>query len=110
MYFTLLNSTNDDGRCATLAGVRDGEEKDHAFLGLCALLRQDAQAGLPVFSPLCAALSSWHAPNPESQVQRECAELARALKATLEARGQWDAAVRTLTPAVAQKLQQAYGI
>lgn len=32
-------------RCAALRGIRDDIEKEHAFLGLCALLRLNPQVG-----------------------------------------------------------------
>lgn len=33
-------------RCAALRGIRDDIEKEHAFLGLCALLRLNPQVRL----------------------------------------------------------------
>ncbi|KAL6784947.1 TRN1 [Auxenochlorella protothecoides x Auxenochlorella symbiontica] len=95
--------------CSVLAGVRDGEEKEHSVRGLCALLAGDAGPALQAFVPLCAVLASWKA-IPGAEVLAESAQLLQGLKAQLQAMSQWDAAMRSLSPAVAQKLAAVYGV
>ncbi|RMZ52138.1 hypothetical protein APUTEX25_001528, partial [Auxenochlorella protothecoides] len=96
-------------QCSVLAGVRDGEEKEHSVRGLCALLAGDAGPALQAFVPLCAVLASWKA-IPGAEVLAESAQLLQGLKAQLQAMSQWDAAMRSLSPAVAQKLAAVYGV
>lgn len=50
-------------RCAALRGIRDDIEKEHAFLGLCALLRLNPQvSGRSCVLPCpCPLLSFWRA-------------------------------------------------
>jgi transportin-1 len=45
--------------CMSLRMIRDDTEKEHAFLGLCAMLHQNPSVGLASIVPLCLAISSW---------------------------------------------------
>ena len=45
--------------CGALRSIRDDVEKEHAFLGLAALLRLNPEAALDAWSELCEALASW---------------------------------------------------
>lgn len=45
--------------CAALRSIRDDVEKEHAFLGLAALLRLNPEAALDAWGALCEALASW---------------------------------------------------
>ena len=45
--------------CAALRSIRDDVEKEHAFLGLAALLRLNPEAALDAWAALCEALASW---------------------------------------------------
>lgn len=77
--------------------------------GLCAILREGTGPALQAFVPLCAALASWKAA-PGAEVLAESGQLLQGLKASLQAVGQWDAAIGSLSPAVAQKLAAVYGV
>ncbi|EFN51057.1 hypothetical protein CHLNCDRAFT_59360 [Chlorella variabilis] len=89
--------------CAALRGIRDDIEKEHAFLGLCALLRLNPQGAGGCFTVLCGAIVSWRHVGCEG-LHNELIQLMQGYKAQLTGMGQWDAAMATLQPAVQQKL------
>jgi transportin-1 len=96
------------GWCRALRGVRDGAEKEHAFLGLCALLRRNPAAGAAAFTPLCEAAVSWRR-LPEGAVRSELVQGMGSYRDQLVALGQWDQAMAALAPAAAAKLAELLG-
>ncbi|KAI3424477.1 hypothetical protein D9Q98_010027 [Chlorella vulgaris] len=89
--------------CAALRGIRDDIEKEHAFLGLCAVLRLNPQGAGNCFTPLCEAIVSWRHVGCEG-LHNELIQLMQGYKLQLTGMGQWDAAMASLTPPVQQKL------
>ena len=92
--------------CAALAAVRDGPEKQQAFLGLCALVKGNPTAGLRGFAVVCEALASWQEAPPE--VARESMALLGQFQAHLAALGQWQGYWTTVRPVMRTKLQAMY--
>jgi hypothetical protein len=91
---------------------QDGTEKVHAFRGLLALLHHNLDAAKPSFTSLCAAIASWGKPPPP--LEGELCQLMKSLRASLEAVGQWDAALRkveadTYTPRIRTRILQYCG-
>ncbi|PRW61530.1 transportin-1-like isoform X1 [Chlorella sorokiniana] len=89
--------------CAALRGIRDDIEKEHAFLGLCALLRLNPQGAGNCFTALCEAIVSWRHVGCEG-LHNELIQLMQGYKEQLTQMGQWQAAMASLNPAVQQKL------
>lgn len=89
--------------CAALRGIRDDIEKEHAFLGLCAVLQLNPQGAGNCFPSLCEAIVSWRHVGCEG-LHNELIQLMQGYKAQLAGMGQWDAAMASLDPAVRQKL------
>ena len=89
--------------CGALRGVRDGGEKEHAFLGVCALLRANPLAGAGAFTPLCEAVVSWRELSCEG-LRNELIQVMAGYKAQLVGMGQWENALASLSPPAAQKL------
>ena len=50
-------------RCTALRGIRDDVEKEHAFLGLCALLQLNPQVSLRLLCILRAGAAGWRCCN-----------------------------------------------
>ena len=91
---------------AALAAVRDGLEKQHAFLGLCALIKGNPAAGLAGFAIVCEAFASWQEAPPE--VARDTMALLGQFHVHLAAQGQWQGYWETVRPVMRSKLLATY--
>ncbi|KAL6765647.1 ARM repeat-containing protein [Haematococcus lacustris] len=92
--------------CQALRNVRDDVEKEHAFLGLCALVQANPQAALAPpqnFHALAAALVSWRVIT-SAALRQAIKGLLGGLQATLAAAGQWQGALDSLGTPTATKL------
>ncbi|GFH23767.1 transportin-1-like isoform X1 [Haematococcus lacustris] len=92
--------------CQALRNVRDDVEKEHAFLGLCALVQANPQAALTPpqnFHALAAALVSWRVIT-SAALRQAIKGLLGGLQATLAAAGQWQGALDSLGTPTATKL------
>ena len=96
--------------CQALRAVRDDVEKEHAFLGLAAMLRANPAAGAPpAFASLCEAVTSWRLPLRSRALAEELASLMRAYRAGAGPHA-WGAAVSGLGPGVREKLGAMCGV
>eukprot|EP00884_Botryococcus_braunii_P019984 jgi/Botrbrau1/666/Bobra.0161s0050.1 len=95
--------------CLALRPIRDDVEKEHAFLGLCAMLRLNPQGALPAFGSVCDAIVSWRLIRCEG-LRNEISQLMTAYKNELQLRGQWDAMMAQVAPAVRDKLIAMCGL
>lgn len=91
--------------CAALRSIRDDVEKEHAFAGLCALVRRNPGAAAPHFAPLCLACSSWMRLHNEG-LHRDMVSILAGYKEHFVGQGgtAWADAARALEPAVVRKL------
>ena len=89
--------------CAALRSIRDGLEKENAFLGLFAVLERNPQAGAGAFTSLCEAVVSWKSVTNEGLLG-EMRRVMGGYKGQLVAIGQWETAMASLSPAAANKL------
>ncbi|KAG2439212.1 hypothetical protein HXX76_004574 [Chlamydomonas incerta] len=96
--------------CMQLRNIRDGTEKEHAFLGLCRLVRMNPEAALPAFPMLCAAFASWRRVGCEG-LRNEMAQILQLYKTNLSAAGpgRWEQVVAGVAEPVRGKLQQMFG-
>lgn len=51
--------------CSTLRNIRDNEEKDSAFRGVCAMITTNPSGVLQHFMFFCDAIASWSSPKPD---------------------------------------------
>ncbi|EFJ40829.1 hypothetical protein VOLCADRAFT_107966 [Volvox carteri f. nagariensis] len=94
--------------CTQLRNIRDGTEKEHAFLGLCRLVRMNPEAALPAFPMLCSAFASWRRVGCEG-LRNEMAQILQLYKANLVALGRWEVVFGDVPDAVRGKLVQMFG-
>ena len=95
--------------CLCMRSLRDGDEKESAFLGLCAVVRLNASAALPSFRDLCHAVASWKTV-PCEGLHNEFHQLLHAFKSHLSSQGLWEQAWQTVDPAAQEKLRLAYSL
>ncbi|CAD5215211.1 unnamed protein product [Bursaphelenchus xylophilus] len=58
--------------CLALRNIRDNDEKESAFRGICIVIRHNPQGVIPNFVFFCDALASWTNPSPDlRQIFRE---------------------------------------
>ncbi len=82
--------------CLALRRVRDGEEKEQGYTGLCTLVQLNPMAAMPAFVPLANAFASWRKlDNPA--LHRQMAEILRGYQA--RARASAPRRARSLAPA-----------
>lgn len=53
-------------RCSSLRNIRDNEEKDSAFRGMCQMITVNPAGVVPDFIFFCDAAASWN--NPKSDL------------------------------------------
>lgn len=89
--------------CNVLRSIRDDIEKEHAFLGLCRLLRLNPKGALNAFDKVCEAVASWRTLQCEG-LANEFTEIMQLYKTTLSAMGQWEPLMQRLDAPVRDKL------
>ena len=52
-------------RCSSLRNIRDNEEKDSAFRGMCQMISVNPSGVVPDFIFFCDAAASWSSPKPD---------------------------------------------
>ncbi|UYV65623.1 TNPO1 [Cordylochernes scorpioides] len=65
---TLLENTgvmDDDLECSSLRNIRDNDEKDSAFRGICSMIRVNPGGVVNEFIYFCDAVASWISPKPD---------------------------------------------
>ena len=53
------------GRCTSLRNIRDNEEKDSAFRGVCAMIGHNPSGVVQDFIFFCDAVASWVSPKDD---------------------------------------------
>ena len=59
--------------CSSLRNIRDDIEKDHAFRGMCAMIKLNPRGVLNDFHSLCDAIASWE--NPQQDLNEQFAQV-----------------------------------
>jgi len=93
--------------CMSLRNIQDDIEKEHAFLGLCAMLHQNPSVGLASFVPLCLAVASWQK-MVNQDLHAELGKILRAYKDYLK--DDWPRVWGSLEAPVRGKLGEIYGL
>lgn len=64
MHYILRYFINEN-RCSSLRNIRDNEEKDSAFRGMCQMITVNPVGVVPDFIFFCDAAASWMNPKPD---------------------------------------------
>lgn len=67
--------------CISMRNIRDNEEKDTAFRGLCAMIKQNPYGAIPHFIFFCDAVNSWQ--SPKEDLRAEFYEILQGFKTTI---------------------------
>ncbi|KAI0067569.1 ARM repeat-containing protein [Artomyces pyxidatus] len=92
--------------CQALYEIRDNEEKDSAFRGLCTLVQANPMGITKSLLWFCNAIVRWNSPSEELNSMFQT--LLTGFKAH-DAAG-WQAQVSTFPPAIQERLAQRYGV
>ncbi|KAI0295294.1 ARM repeat-containing protein [Russula brevipes] len=92
--------------CQALFEIRDNEEKDSAFRGLCTLVQVNPMGIAKSLMWFCNAIVRWNQPSEELNSMFQA--LLTGFK-THDPQG-WAAQVQTFPPAIQERLAQRYGV
>ncbi|OCH90570.1 ARM repeat-containing protein [Obba rivulosa] len=92
--------------CQALYEIRDNEEKDSAFRGLCTLVQSNPAGIAKSLLWFCNAIVRWSQPSPE--LNNMFQQLLSGFKQHDPAG--WAAQIATFPPAIQQKLAERYGV
>ncbi|KAH8103257.1 ARM repeat-containing protein [Cristinia sonorae] len=92
--------------CQALYEIRDNEEKDSAFRGLCTLVQNNPSGIAKSLLWFCNAIVRWNQPSPELNAMFQ--QLLSGFKQH-DAAG-WAAQVSTFPTAIQERLSQRYGV
>ncbi|KZT05382.1 ARM repeat-containing protein [Laetiporus sulphureus 93-53] len=92
--------------CQALYEIRDNEEKDSAFRGLCTLVKANPTGIMKSLLWFCNAIVRWNQPSPELNAMFQ--EILTTFK-NHDVAG-WSAQVATFPPAIQERLAQRYGV
>lgn len=95
--------------CRILRSIRDDVEKEHAFMGLCKVVRLNPRGATIGFQPLCEAVASWHRLNNE-QLQQEISQILLSFKSNFIANGQWEVTWLQFQEPLRNKLSALCGV
>nr|DAD39259.1 TPA_asm: hypothetical protein HUJ06_013582 [Nelumbo nucifera] len=90
--------------CTALSMIRDDIEKEDAFRGLCALVRENPTGALSSLVYMCKAIASWHEIRSEDLHNGVCHVL-NGYKQMLR-NGAWEQCMSLLEPPVKDKLSK----
>eukprot|EP01080_Neovahlkampfia_damariscottae_P002701 gene2701-3897_t len=92
--------------CIALKTVRHTSEKDHAFRGLCLMVRKNPQATLQSFPYICDAIASWT--NPPKELGEEFYTLLHGFKKSIG--DGWPTYYATFPKDLVETLSKTYGL
>ncbi|EKM53367.1 uncharacterized protein PHACADRAFT_259689 [Phanerochaete carnosa HHB-10118-sp] len=92
--------------CQALYEIRDNEEKDSAFRGLCTLVQTNPAGIAKSLLWFCNAIVKWN--NPSQELNTMFQQLLSGFKQH-DAQG-WAAQVSTFPPVIQEKLRMRYGV
>ncbi|GJE91353.1 ARM repeat-containing protein [Phanerochaete sordida] len=92
--------------CQALYEIRDNEEKDSAFRGLCTLVQTNPAGIAKSLLWFCNAIVKWN--NPSAELNAMFQQLLSGFKQH-DAQG-WAAQVSTFPPIIQEKLRMRYGV
>ncbi|KAG5439546.1 hypothetical protein PCANB_002121 [Pneumocystis canis] len=91
--------------CAALMNIRDNEEKDSAFRGLCTIISRNPEAMTDILTDFMTAISKFQKPSPELNNM-----FSRILQGYKGMMNNWDNILSNLHPENQQRLRERYAI
>lgn len=91
--------------CAALMNVRDNEEKDSAFRGLCTIISRNPEAMMDILADFMTAIGKFQKPSPE--LDDMFSKILQGYKGMMN---NWDSILSNLHPDNQQHLRQRYAI
>ena len=92
--------------CHSLRNIRDDVEKQHAFLGLCAMVKLNPRAPINALAQLCEAFVSWQQP-PPPELNELIRQILNGYKASIPPE-QWVQFMGSLHEGVSARLVERY--
>ncbi|GAA5977329.1 hypothetical protein JCM11641_000066 [Rhodosporidiobolus odoratus] len=93
--------------CQALADIKDNEEKDSAFRGICAAIQVNPGGISAAFGYFLNAVARWT--TPSDQLNEMFKTILHAFKGLSEG-PQWEAQLAHLPPVIVQRLRDRYGV
>ncbi|GAA5850600.1 hypothetical protein JCM9279_007555 [Rhodotorula babjevae] len=93
--------------CQALADIKDNEEKDSAFRGICAAIQVNPNGISTAFGFFLNAVARWS--RPSEQLNEMFKTILHAFKGMTEGAA-WDAQLAHLPPVIVQRLRERYGV
>ncbi|BGP36860.1 hypothetical protein JCM10449v2_000762 [Rhodotorula kratochvilovae] len=93
--------------CQALADIKDNEEKDSAFRGICAAIQVNPNGISTAFGFFLNAVARWT--RPSEQLNEMFKTILHAFKGMSEGAA-WDAQLAHLPPVIVQRLRERYGV
>ncbi|CAL8108534.1 unnamed protein product [Orchesella dallaii] len=94
--------------CSSLRNIRDNEEKDSAFRGMCCMIQVNPNGILTDFVFFCDSVASWN--NPKTDLKEMFVKILHGYKSQLEENNCWKQMLDNFPPQLAERLQGLYGI
>ena len=93
--------------CISLRSIRDDIEKEHAFQGLCNMIKLNPQAPLEAMIQLCDAIGSWNV--PPAELGEMFKQILHGYKSSIPA-DQWTQFYATFPEYLSSRLTERYGL
>ncbi|KAG0090363.1 hypothetical protein BGZ93_009348 [Podila epicladia] len=92
--------------CHTCRTIRDNDEKDTAFRGLCAMIQVNPQGLIKSLAPFCDAVAQWS--EVPQELDQQFGKILIGYKNMMAAA--WDSFAASLAPDTRNRLSQRYGL
>jgi transportin-1 len=92
--------------CFNLRNIRNDVEKEHAFQGVCQMIRLNPGGAFPAFAFICDALASWG--NPRHELKEEFRAILQGFRQHIG--DQWPQYVSQFPPILRNHLSEVYGL
>lgn len=92
--------------CFNLRNIRNDVEKEHAFQGLCQMIRQNPTGAFPAFAFVCDAIASWG--NPKRELKEEFGAILIGFKQHIG--DQWPQYLQQFPPILRNHLTEVYNL
>ncbi|KAF8928125.1 hypothetical protein BGZ52_003693, partial [Haplosporangium bisporale] len=92
--------------CHTCRTIRDNDEKDTAFRGLCAMIQVNPQGLIKSLAPFCDAVAQWS--EVPQELDQQFGKILVGYKNMMA--GAWDPFTASLAPDTRTRLSQRYGL
>eukprot|EP00698_Gefionella_okellyi_P022922 TRINITY_DN768_c0_g1_i3.p1 TRINITY_DN768_c0_g1~~TRINITY_DN768_c0_g1_i3.p1 ORF type:complete len:770 (+),score=173.96 TRINITY_DN768_c0_g1_i3:391-2700(+) len=93
--------------CSTLRDMRDDDEKDSAFRGMCMMIKFNPAGAVPAFIYVCDAMASWQIETLKPDLLDSFRQILHTFKGAIST---WDEYYGSFPEELREKLSRVYGI